>query len=72
MVPTINENFSIQSNSTSKMKFNIIGNSEIKFVTYVIPSDACSYQTRFVERIKLVQYQDFASVKEISNIYKRE
>ena len=60
MVATINENFAIQRNSTSKMKFNIVSYGEVKFITYVFASDTYSHQTRFVDRIKLVQHQDFA------------
>ena len=68
MIATINVYFSTKTNSTSKMQFNIVGNVEFKFITYILSSSSRRYQTRRITWIKLVQYQDLTLVNDYDAI----
>ena len=64
VITTINEYFSSEINSASKMQLNIVGNVEFKFITYILSSSSRRHQTRLITWIKLVQYQDLTLVND--------
>ena len=53
----------MESDSTSKMQFHIVSDGEFKFITYIISSYSCSYQTRRIFRKQFVQYQHLPLIK---------